>query len=107
VSRVCRDESDLLLFRSIRLKDHLDLVELEFGKTIDLYRNEAIVVQEGFWPQKVSKNLLQCILDENKSIARHVRHLEIGAFHQGFFDEVLAPVLEDVLTMTTGLQSLR
>jgi len=97
----------MLLFRSIRLKDHLDLVELESGITLDLYMNEAIVVQEELWLQKVTKNLLQCILDENRSISRHVRHLEIDAFHQGFFDEVLAPVLEDVLTMTTGLQSFR
>ena len=97
----------MLLFRSIRLRDHLDLVELESGMTLDLYMNEAIVDQEELWLQKVTKNLLQCILDENRSIARHVRHLEIGAFYQGFFDEALAPVLEDVLTMTTGLQSLR
>jgi len=97
----------MLLFRSIHLKDHLDLVELESGITLDLYMDEAIVVQEEFWLQKMTKNLLQCILDENRSIARHVRHLKIGAFHQGFFDKALAPVLEDVLTITTSLQSLR
>jgi len=97
----------MLLFRNIHLQDHLDLTDLEFGRTTRLYLDEAIVIQEGFRLQKVTKSLLQCILDGNRSIARHTRHLKIGAFYQGFFDEALAPVLENVLTMTTGLQSLR
>lgn len=106
MSRACRHECDALIFRTCKLQDHVYRNEHEISIYEQLGDLDVLHLEE-FRLQRATKGLMQCILDEGSSIAECVRHLQIGTLRQGFFDSIIAPDLERVLTSLTNLQSLR
>ena len=83
VSKICRNESEYLLFRSIAIHDRTDVGQIQLTKMIER-------------------------LENNNGIAReYVKHLKIGPFKDGERLELeVSPVLEDILRSIDNLQTL-